>query len=167
MNKYIIKQLKEENLNDYRDIRLELLKTEPQNFGSSFEDEQKFEMQRWIERIIKSNILTLGAFHNEILVGICLVVYNLRTKTKHVADINSMYVKKEYRNQGIAKQLIDQSLEACKSKGIEIVNLSVVTINDTAFNLYKQLGFKVYGEEPRTIKHKNKYYSLYLMSKNI
>ncbi|MCK5732224.1 MAG: GNAT family N-acetyltransferase [Tenericutes bacterium] len=122
---------------------------------------------RWVERITKSNIISLGTFHKEILVGICLVVFNPRTKTKHVADINSMYVKEAYRRQGIARQHIDQALEDCQLRNIEIVNFSLVTSNEVAFNLYKQLGFKVYGEEPRTIKYNNNYYSLYLLSKDI
>ena len=40
----------------YKTIRLELLKNHPENFGSSFEEESKFDDQQWINRITKDTL---------------------------------------------------------------------------------------------------------------
>lgn len=158
------------NMNDlqqYKQIRLELLQKEPCNFGSSFEEEHEFDEQMWINRLTKESILAIGAFYKDELIGIVLAVFNPRKKLSHVAALNSIYVKQEYRNKGFAKKMIAFALEQIKSRRVEIVVLSVVTTNISAVNLYKSLGFYTYGEDKKSIRYNNQYYDQYLMKKEL
>lgn len=162
-----IRSLNTYDLQTYKQLRLELLQKEPTNFGSSFEEESAFEDQMWINRLTKDNILTIGAFDHDELIGIVLAVFNPRQKLCHVATLNSVYVKQRYRHQGIAKQMILFALEHIKSRMAEIVVLSVVTTNTEAVNLYKKLGFYIYGEDKKSIKYLDEYLDQYLMKKEL
>ena len=86
---------------------------------------------------------------------------------KHVASLHSMYVKPNYRKQNIATKLIKLAIKSLNNDQIEILNLSVVTINYIAINLYKSLGFIEYGIEPHSIKIGDSYYDLMLLSKQL
>lgn len=151
----------------YKMIRLELLKNNPSYFGSSFAEENLFEDSMWINRLTKTNVKTFGLFDNNTLVGITTTVMNPRSKIKHIASLNSMYVKPSYRGQGYGAKLINKVIEFLDDNAVEIINLSVVTTNNCAINLYKTLGFNVYGEEKQGIKLNNKYMDLLLMTKSI
>lgn len=159
-----IRVLTVDDLCAYKSIRLELLKNEPVNFGSSYDEENSFDDSFWANRLTNNKIIVFGAFDQETLVGISLAVTNPRKKIKHIATLNSMYVKKEYQNKGIGKKLIIAVIKFLKDKDVEILNLSVVTTNIAGINLYKHFGFTIYGEEKKGIKLNNKYIDMYLMT---
>ena len=163
----IIRKLTKEDFKDYQLIRLELLKKHPENFGSSFEEESQFPTKVWIERLSKQTVTTFGAFKDNKIIGLCVIVKNPRLKLKHVASLHSMYVKPQYRKQNIATRLINQAIEKLTSEGVEMLNLSVVTTNNQAIKLYKSLGFIQYGIEPKTIKYNDNYHDLMLLSKQL
>jgi ribosomal protein S18 acetylase RimI-like enzyme len=167
MKNYDIRELDKSNYLDYRKIRLELLLDNKESFGSSFEEESLFNDEIWIDRLSKSNVNTIGAFVDDELIGIVVLVKNVRKKMKHIANINSMYVQPAFRNQGIAYDLLKYALNIAKNDGVERLNLSVVVSNSNAIKLYQKFGFIKYGIEPDTIKIDNNYYSLDLMSKEI
>lgn len=162
-----IRKLDINDLHLYKEIRLELLKNEPSNFGSSFEEESMFEEQMWINRLTKKEIIAIGAFDDQLLVGIVLGVLNPRQKLKHVATLNSIYVSKEYRKLGLAKKMIDYAIELLKNLHVEIIKLSVVTTNEAAINLYNQMGFIKYGIEKKSIKWNDTYIDQALMMKEL
>ncbi len=162
-----IKKLSLKDINQYKKIRLELLENEPNSFGSSFIEEAKFEELMWVNRLVKNHVTTFGCFEKEVLIGVIVAVMNPRKKLKHVATLNSMYVKENYRKKGIAKSLIETATDYLNKEGVEIIKLSVVTENLKAYNLYKSLGFEVYGEDKKSIKVGNTYINQYLMAKNI
>ncbi|MBQ9103604.1 MAG: ribosomal protein S18-alanine N-acetyltransferase [Clostridia bacterium] len=68
------------------------------------------------------------------------------------ADIETVFVLKEFRRKGIAESLINKMLEDVKSKGINRVLLEVRSSNIPAISLYKKLGFN-------EISIRKKYYS--------
>ena len=164
---YNVKVLSVEDLKDYKEIRLELLNNEPTNFGSSFDDESKFDDEKWKSRINNDSVYSFGSYLDGEIVGICVLKLSPREKMKHVGTIHSMYVKHKYRNQGLAYDLIIEAEKLAKKKGVKRLNLSVVASNIAAYNLYYKIGFVEYGIEPDAIKHEGELYSLRLMSKVI
>ena len=56
-------------------------------------------------------------------------------------NIDSVAVKKEFRNLGIATKLITRAEEFAKEKEINTLSLEVAYTNITAYLLYKKLGF--------------------------
>ena len=161
----VIRELTKDDYLLYKSIRLELLENETLNFGSSFEEESLFEDKFWKYRLDKETVTTIGAFIDSVLIGICVVAFNPRSKLKHIASLHSMYVKKEHRGEGTGEKLISFAEKVAKGKGVHRINLSVVKTNKKALSLYNRLGYIEYGIEPETINVLGKYYSLLLMSK--
>ena len=154
------------DLTKVKNIRLELLQKEPTSFGSSYEEESVFENYIWVNRLTKPNIKTVGAFDGEELIGIVLGVQNPRKKMNHIMEINSMYVKEEYRGKGIGKALIDRLLSEIDTNEVEMIRLSVVSTNQQAIALYKKIGFVEYAVDPKVIKYQGTYYDLIQMNLN-
>lgn len=163
----IYRKLTTDNYIDYKELRLEMLKNNPSSFGSSYEDESIFSDEVWKIRVSKETVYPLGAFDGQKLVGFCAILKSPREKMKHVASLHSMYVRPSYRKQSIARNLIKHAIDHCLKNNVEILNLSVVTTNENAINLYKSFGFIEYGIEPKTIKIQNEYHSLLLLSKEL
>ena len=80
-------------------------------------------------------------------------------------------VVKDYWNKGIGKIMMQECIDWCKEKGVEQLELEVVTQNNHAISMYKNFGFEIYG----TMKHALKYsdetyadeYNMILFLKNI
>lgn len=160
MTSFTIQQLTKNDWPIYKKIRLEALKNSPESFASSYEEEITWSDIDFQNSLIKSDIF--GAFDNNSLVS-CAGFYIMHSnKTNHRGVIWGMYTKDEFRGKGIATDLIKTIISHAKSKVIQI-HLSCVSSNLTAVELYKKLGFKIYGTEPSALKIKNVYFDEYLM----
>lgn len=162
-----IRRLNTEDIQLYREIRLELLKEEPSKFGSSFDEESMFEEKMWFNRLAKNNVYNLAYFIDDEIAGIVVCVLNVREKMKHGAMLNSMFVRSKYRNKGIGRKLIEEAINILEENNIKIINLSVAVHNINAISLYESLGFKIVGKEEMAINYDNQYIDLYLMNKKL
>ncbi|MGA9226121.1 MAG: GNAT family N-acetyltransferase [Mesobacillus sp.] len=61
---------------------------------------------------------------------------------KDIGWISDVFVKNEFRNQGVAGVLIEQSLAEFKHLGYDDVRLNVFCFNEKAIRLYEKIGFK-------------------------
>jgi len=61
---------------------------------------------------------------------------------KDIGWISDVYVKNEFRKQGVAKDLIEQSLVEFKHLGYDDVRLNVFCFNEKAIRLYEKIGFR-------------------------
>jgi ribosomal protein S18 acetylase RimI-like enzyme len=104
---------------------------------------------------------TIGAFLNENLAGIVSFSRdgNDREKLRHKGILFRMYVSSEYRGRGIAKILIENVIERAKLlDNMEQINLTVVTNNINAKNIYTKFGFETFSSERNAFKWKEKYF---------
>ena len=60
-------------------------------------------------------------------------------------EIERVYVKKEFKGQGIGKQLMDYAFKLAKDSGKEYLWLGVWEKNKDAIEFYKHIGFTVTG----------------------
>ena len=60
-----------------------------------------------------------------------------------VAQIDALYVLENYRKKGIATSLINKFYNWCKESNVKIVEISVFKDNIDAYNLYKNIGYKL------------------------
>ncbi len=91
---------------------------------------------------------------------------NSNAKSKHIANIFGVYVKKEYRGQGIGKKLIENVLASVQNgQSIIKIRLTVNPEQKVAFNLYRSHGFKVVGELKQELCVANKFYDELIMEK--
>lgn len=156
-----IKLLTPTDANAYWELRLEALQQNPEAFATSFEEAiQRINPIEQVEKNLQTEgNYTFGAFHQEKLVGMVTLSQESYLKMKHRANIFAMYVSPQARGLGAGKALLIGAINKAKSiEEIEKINLSVVSTNEKAKNLYSQLGFKVFGVEEKALKVANTYY---------
>lgn len=100
--------LTSKDISKYREIRLECLKNNADQFGTLYEDEVKSKSLKFDPVLQQENSkdFLYGAFQNDNLVGICGFKRETKTKTKHRGEISHMYVKEDFAGQGIGWQLL-------------------------------------------------------------
>ena len=73
------------------------------------------------------------------------IIRNLPLKvTEEMGVIHDLYVQPEYRRRGISRRLLVECLVKLKMNGVKTVRINVLSNNETAINLYENLGFTIY-----------------------
>ncbi len=76
--------------------------------------------------------------------------------------IAGLYVKPEFRRRGIARTLVTEVLlRARRDSGLRRIHLTVVTAQEAAIQLYKSLGFCIYGIEREAFSKAGQFYDEY------
>ncbi|RLL43875.1 N-acetyltransferase [Oceanobacillus piezotolerans] len=165
-----IRTLNESDAPLYQELRLSALKINPEAFGSTYEREVKFSIETVGQRLkpVKDKFV-LGAFDDSgSLVGIVTFMRESSLKMNHKGNIFGMYVAPEGRGRGLGKSLMMELIGKVKNfDGLEQINLTVVSENESAKKLYKSLGFEVYGVERKALKFNGQYFDEDLMVLNI
>ena len=150
----------------YRELRLQCLKNYPKHFTTNYQDEkakEKLFFQPYIEQSNKDNFV-IGAFHKTTLIGISGFKRHERKKINHSGIIIQVYVNPKYQNRNIGSNIIKSTLhEAFKINGIEQIEIGVVSINEKAEKIYKQMGFEEFGLQKNFLKIDNVYYDHKMM----
>ncbi len=85
----------------------------------------------------------------EQLMGIMGLMRYTALKRRHRAYLWGVYVKEEARGQGVAQQLLAETLSRCRQMpGLERIILTVSHHAVAAIRLYQQAGFIQFGCEP-------------------
>jgi len=155
-----LRLLSEEDAADYRELRLEGLKNNPQSFGTSYEEEADKPVSWFAER--SKGAIVFGGFKSTTLVGIAGLYVRTEIKLCHKGVLFGMFIKPEFRGRGLAKRLVKNVIEHAKPIVEEII-LTVGATNNSALNLYEGLGFTVYGKEPRAMKIGEDYHNELLL----
>jgi len=103
------------------------------------------QLQFMIERRGYDPELSFGAFNQEKLVGFTLNGIGDWNGKLTVYDTGTGIIK-EYRKQGIATRIFNESLPVLRENKISQYLLEVIRSNTKAFDLYKKSGFKVVRE---------------------
>ena len=155
-----IRRLEPHDAAAYRAIRLAALKGEPENYGSTFEEESVMAILPFETHISERSSVQVmyGAFSGEELIGITAYFREVRMKLRHRGKVTQVYIAPEYRGRGLAKQLVKAVVEdAFAQDGLEILTLEVVAGNIAAVRTYESLGFVQYGLMERYFKTDNGY----------
>lgn len=155
-----------EDIEAYRELRLEALKNHPTTFGQDYEDVAALDNKYW-ENTLKIDTKEKALFfaeNNSQLIGMTGVYRNLSKKSDHAATVWGVYVRPEWRGKRISQTLVCECLRWAKEQQITIVKLAVVTDNPPAIRCYERCGFTIHGREPKAILYDGVYYDEYLMS---
>ncbi|CAM4350108.1 GNAT family N-acetyltransferase [Paenibacillus phoenicis] len=153
--------LEESDASIYQSLRLQGLQVNPEAFGSTFEREADFTMDMVTERIKPTeDRFVLGAFDEHgTLAGIVTFIRESSPKTRHKGNVFGLLVTPGMRGKGIGQALMEELLARAKRmEGLEQLNLTVVSTNDSARRLYESLGFQRYGTERRALKWDGAYF---------
>ena len=141
---------------------------EETEYGLSYPEELNFTIKDEEDFIAhyasdKGSIM-ISAFDGDRLVGnASLSCVMDRKKTLHRATFGIAILKSDW-GQGLGKKILSELIDFAKQAGYEALELEVTSSNTSAINLYKDLGFVVYGERSRSLKLKSgAYYGELLM----
>ena len=144
-----IRRLDGADAEDYRTIRLAALAREPEAFGSVYDAEVARPIEAFAERLATSQVF--GAYAGDRIVGLAGFKPESGPKDNHKAFVWGLYVRPSARGRGVARALMAAIIASARDQ-VEQLTLAVVEGNDAARTLYENLGFEVYGLEPRALK---------------
>ncbi len=134
----------------YSQMRLEALETEPRAFSSSPADHHALTPGQIGERLqpAEGGSFVLGAFHAGNLVGTVGFWRERQPKLRHKGTVWGVYVRPEYRGQGLARALMAALVDRTRGyPDLRQVNLAVAATQVAAERLYRSLGFEQFGCE--------------------
>lgn len=72
----------------------------------------------------------------------------LKKLEEGVGEIKRMYIRPEYRGQGLGKELLNKLIEKAREFEYTVLRLDTADFMTVAQNLYRSAGFKEIGEYP-------------------
>ena len=162
----LIRKLTEDDIEALWNLRLRALRDNPEAFGSTYEETLQRGKESYRQRLQQPHTETfyLGAFEEESLVGMVGFFRENGLKGQHKGYIISMFVAPEQRGRGVGKALVTEAIAQARTiPGVEQLHLAVVTTNTAARQLYRSLGFEVYGLEPHALQQGEQYWDEELM----
>lgn len=136
----------------------------PEAFGNTFEVENARPIELFADRIRDSE--TMGAFEGAEILGVAGLRANQGPKESHKGMLVGMYVRPQARNRGVGRRLVEAVIEVACTRGVELLQLAVVSDNEPARRLYARLGFVEYGIEKKSLKQGGRYTDEVLMVKD-
>jgi ribosomal protein S18 acetylase RimI-like enzyme len=160
-----VRRLMPEDAALYREIRLEGLRLSPEAFGNTFEVENARPVELFAKRLRDSE--TLGAFEGAEILGVAGLRVNQGPKESHKGTLVGMYVRPQARNRGVGRRLVKAVIDVARARGVEMLQLAVVSNNEAARKLYARLGFVEYGIEKKSLKQGGRYTDEVLMANDL
>ncbi len=146
-----ISRLEKQHAAAYKSLRIKALKTDPEAFLLTKEEETKLQLDDICHMIEKDYIL--GAFENSKLVGAIRLIEQDPLKFKHIGIVGGLYVDFAHRQKGIAKMLVKGVIEyATYIKKYHALQLKVVTKNLAAIRLYQSFQFQCWATEKNALQ---------------
>jgi ribosomal protein S18 acetylase RimI-like enzyme len=165
-----IRPIRSDDVEAFKALRLEALKSHPSAFGSDYHESLCAPESFWRERMQPTFDNTGRIFladAGEQLAAMTGVLRDKGAKVDHSAFIWGVYVRPAFRGRGLAERLIRSVIEWCESEKVRIVRLTVVTTNLSAIRCYKRCGFEEVGVQPEVIRVGDTYHDELLMWRRI
>lgn len=146
-----IRRLVADDAEALRILRLEALRSTPEAFLSSYEEEAARPFD-WFTTVATGpgRNATFGAFHGQYLVGMAGFVAGERQKERHKGTLVGVYVQPAFRRRGMACRLVEAVI-AHASAHVLLLHATVSADNSGARELYCSLGFVHFATEPKAV----------------
>jgi RimJ/RimL family protein N-acetyltransferase len=148
----VIRSLDPSDARALRILRLEALRDAPEAFGASYEEEASVSVETFQTRLSSSGPnAVFGAFAGRNLVGMAGFAVYERMKASHKGVMWGVFVKPEWRGQGISKALVQRVIDHA-ARHVIMLEAAVGLTNESARRTYHGLGFKPYGIERKALR---------------
>ncbi len=131
-------------LPEINNMLTDLIQDEKKNYDNNINENYKVE--KFYEKLINNDDRKIFvARNNDIVLG---YVYGFIKDTgslynNKVAQLDALFVKEQYRGNGIARGLMKEFINWAREKKVAYVELSVCKDNTNAINLYQNEGFSI------------------------
>jgi ribosomal protein S18 acetylase RimI-like enzyme len=150
----IITRLPVERWPEYRELRLHALKTDPQAFGQSWDEADKYPEERWRQRLIdaaEGRSWLVFAEREGRLTGMAGAYQWPEDVEANRAMVIAVFVDPELRGQRIGERLVQAVLDQLAATGLDSAILAVNPEQTAAVRLYERMGFVATGSEVNTL----------------
>jgi ribosomal protein S18 acetylase RimI-like enzyme len=150
---FTIRPLQTADAEQWRALRLEMLRTYPSAFSASFDDAKDQDLAAFAARIPPPGgpSALFGALAGGTLVGTAGLHVHAGAKQSHKAELWTVYVRPLHQRRGIATALLQAAIDHARTR-VAVLQLVVGTDNAAARALYRRLGFASYGVERRALR---------------
>ena len=104
------------------------------------------EQEEWLNERSGAFSVLVAEMSNKILGFASLSPYKARAAYRTTIE-DSVYINEEFRNQGIAGELLSCLLEVAQSSGFHAVIARIGGANEASIALHQRFGFKIVGTE--------------------
>jgi len=121
---------------------------------------EPWSVNSFMEEIGKESSVYLVAYDGERLIGVCGLVTSFDE-----GEVLNVSVKKEYRKQGIALQMLHRLFHEADNMNVKHLTLEVREGNVPARTLYEKLGFVCEGIRPNFYRNPTENAAIYWLHK--
>lgn len=149
-----IRRIAAEDAEAMWNLRLEALEQDPLSFSESVHEFRNKTVDAYREQLCtREDNYVVGAFDNIQLVAMAGFYREQPAKRRHKGRIWGVYVSPPHRGKGVGRIMMTSLLESIRAlPGVECVLLTVTAQGQQARHLYKSLGFRPFGVEPRALQ---------------
>ncbi len=145
-NGVTIEQLNLSDWQEYKQLRLYALQTDPQAFSSTYARESAYSDEKWQQRVQSAsegkNSWMYFARQRGKLVGMIGGYRDENDQKNHTAQIWGVFVSPDQRGKGISKKLMATLIDRLsQNPDINTLKLEVNTDQKSASKLYESFGF--------------------------
>lgn len=129
-------------ISEINNMLTDLIQDERKNYDSNINENYKVE--EFYEKLIDDdNKIILVARENNIILGYLygFIQDNGNLYNNKIAKLDALFVKEQYRGNGIARSLIKEFINWAEEKRVAYIELSVCKDNTNAISLYENEGF--------------------------
>lgn len=144
-----IRLLGADDVDTFRRIRLEALRCDPASFASTVKDWEQLSHEEWRRRLSDPVFVAL---QGEEPVGIMGLLRQRSSKMAHRATLIMVYVRRDFRRTGLAKEMLDVVGDYALGAGILQLELVVSAENPAAIGFYRRQGFTEIGRIPAGVR---------------
>jgi ribosomal protein S18 acetylase RimI-like enzyme len=167
----IIEKLPVERWEEFKNLRIEAHKTDPNSFSGGLEETMNQSEQDYrskLERNLKGESIWVFADYGGKLVGVGYAHIYTNPRFRHNASLQALFVSPEYRKKGVGEMLINKRLEIL-SRNPEIINVicEVYGTQVASVELHKKLGFEISGLIKDFVCIDGQYFDLFQFLKRI
>ena len=136
------------------------------NTIATFDTEQKTVEQQlnWFRAHDASHPVFVGEFKNLVIAWASLSKWSDRCAYDSTAEV-SIYVHKDFRNQGIGKQLMEIIVLEGKERGLHTLISRITSGNEKSIYLHERLGFEQIGVLKEVGKKFDKFHDVHMLQK--
>lgn len=140
----LVREVTADDVEAFRDIRLEALRDAPEAFGSTFAREVAFAEADWQRRIARGGNF-LGYLPEASVTEPAGLIGGYQ-EDPQLVELVSMYVRPRARGRGVGEALIATVIDWAATRNAASVHLWVTETNKPARLLYERCGFTLTGE---------------------